>query len=241
MEEPNRRYSNSLVLDSFSVVVILLKGMQPLVGHRILDSHQIQLAANVTQLELQSLEPDQEYGIQICGIYSTLATKTNFKIVPVIPFRCRRCDSSNSASECLECVKSDESSSTDNITDISTSSSSSFLSSPQIRGVVSASNASMMMARPLVPLECYGRECAARRSNHTTTHFISSNSAILDVLLGERTKGSEKDPKREQVFVDRDEAASSDSANIEDITSNGGSMSSMIANQTKIVTVFFVV
>lgn len=77
-------------------------GARPFISRKIINGEEMKFYGNVTNAELSS-RPGIEYGLQICGIYSTAKTKAPFDVVPVVPFICAECPSD--ALRCIDCAK----------------------------------------------------------------------------------------------------------------------------------------
>lgn len=78
--------------------------------------------------------------------------------------------------------------------------------------------------KPLIPLECYGKNCALQ--NISTTNFIQANVASLDVF------NNKESTTNNPHFYDDNEGLFKELGSIEDITSNAFSLN---LNQSKIV------
>ncbi|KAI1728093.1 hypothetical protein DdX_00247 [Ditylenchus destructor] len=152
------------------------QGSQPIIRRRILHSKEIKIPGNATKADLLGpLKLGMEYGVQICGIYSNGRTQSPFHIVPVIPFQCTKCqlpqiNTAPPGDQCVECNKIETA-------DIVKTSSDHL-----------SSHLNPIPGRPLeelAPVECLGLACASR--NVSSTHFISSNTASLDVVAPTRT------------------------------------------------------
>lgn len=70
--------------------MLLFKGVPPLASWTIASLHEFKIPGNSSNLQLD-VEPDVDYGIQICGVYNEHWKKPKFELMRVIPFTCTSC------------------------------------------------------------------------------------------------------------------------------------------------------
>ncbi|VDM99004.1 unnamed protein product [Thelazia callipaeda] len=83
-----------------------MRGVPPFATWKIALARDMKIPGNKTKLELH-VEPDVDYGIQICGIYSEHKMKPKFGLIRVTPFVCTSCKTLpvESFGRCDECLK----------------------------------------------------------------------------------------------------------------------------------------
>ena len=131
---------------------------------KIVQHKETRVPGNQTKFEILA-QPGIQYGIQICAVFSERQSKNPFNIIPVIPFTCKACGSSSKHLN-LDSAK--------HVT---------FPAQPNCIECTKIEDAENM-----VPVECLSQNCA---TNNLSTHFISMNTAKLDV----------KDRKKENLVV----------------------------------------
>ncbi|KAL3984856.1 hypothetical protein ACH3XW_36220 [Acanthocheilonema viteae] len=83
-----------------------MQGIPPLASWTIASLHELKTTGNSTNLQL-NVDPDIDYGIQVCGVYSEHWKKPKFELMRVIPFICTSCKTTpvESFGRCGECTK----------------------------------------------------------------------------------------------------------------------------------------
>uniref|UniRef100_A0A0R3S1K0 Fibronectin type-III domain-containing protein n=1 Tax=Elaeophora elaphi TaxID=1147741 RepID=A0A0R3S1K0_9BILA len=86
-----------------------MQGIPPLASWTIASLNELKITGNNTNLQLH-IDPDIDYGIQICGIYNEHWKKPKFELMRVIPFVCTSCKTTpmESFGRCGECTKIEE-------------------------------------------------------------------------------------------------------------------------------------
>ncbi|CAG9531191.1 unnamed protein product [Cercopithifilaria johnstoni] len=85
-----------------------MKGTPPLATWTIASLHELKITGNNTKLQLQ-VNPDTNYGIQICGVYNEHRKEPKFELIRVIPFICTSCAKTPIMQSCGECTKIEDS------------------------------------------------------------------------------------------------------------------------------------
>ncbi|EFO21162.1 hypothetical protein LOAG_07327 [Loa loa] len=83
-----------------------MQGIPPLASWTIASLHELKITGNSTNLQLH-IDPDIDYGIQVCGVYNEHRKKPKFELMRVIPFICTSCKTTPAESfgRCGECTK----------------------------------------------------------------------------------------------------------------------------------------
>ncbi|KAM3717552.1 Interphotoreceptor matrix proteoglycan [Dirofilaria immitis] len=83
-----------------------MQGASPLASWKIASLHEMKVSGNSTSLQLQ-IDPDIDYGIQVCGVYNEHRKKPKFELMRVIPFICTSCKTTPAEpfGRCGECTK----------------------------------------------------------------------------------------------------------------------------------------
>ncbi|KAK0411912.1 hypothetical protein QR680_005913 [Steinernema hermaphroditum] len=85
------------------------KGAVPFVSWKIVKGKEEKVRPEVNSLEVE-VKPDQDYGVQVCAVYSKLYRSPKFDLVSVTPFVCTPCSVSDTVTgewfqKCEECSK----------------------------------------------------------------------------------------------------------------------------------------